>query len=42
MWARFGPQFPFTITAWLSLLILFPVWFKFKLPGKAEVSDVEG
>jgi MFS family permease len=42
MWARVGPSFPFTITAWLSLLIILPVWLKFKTPGKTEVLDGEG
>ena len=38
IWNRFGPQAPFRITAWLSLLATVPVWRKFKLPdnGKEE------
>jgi MFS family permease len=41
LWSRLGPRFPFSVTAWLSLLILIPVWFKFKLPanGKAAVEE---
>jgi MFS family permease len=40
LWSRFGPRTPFNITAALALLILFPVWFKFKLPPKAEPDPV--
>lgn len=32
LWQRFGPRFPFTITAWISVLVILPAWFKFKLP----------
>jgi MFS family permease len=34
LWSRFGPRLPFTITAGLALLIIAPVWAKFKLPKK--------
>jgi MFS family permease len=41
LWQRFGPRFPFTITAWISVLVILPAWFKFKLPknGQAETAD---
>lgn len=32
LWDRFGPQFPFTITAIAMLLSIIPIWLKFKLP----------
>ncbi len=35
LWQRFGPRFPFTLTAALALLIIAPVWAKFKLPKEA-------
>ncbi len=42
LWQRFGPRFPFRLTAWLSLLAIIPVWRKFKLPenGKEGETDV--
>lgn len=36
LWNRFGPRLPFTITAGLALLIVVPVWSKFKLPKKVD------
>jgi len=36
LWDRFGPQFPFTITAIAILLSIIPIWIKFKLPKKEE------
>lgn len=35
MWKNISPQFPFAITAVISLLTIIPVWFKFKLPKSA-------
>jgi len=32
LWDRVSPQFPFVITAWMGLLAILPVVFKFKLP----------
>ncbi len=32
LWERVNPRFPFLLTAWASLLVMVPVWFKFKLP----------
>lgn len=34
LWERFSPRLPFMITAAASLLILVPIWFKFRLPAK--------
>ncbi len=34
LWERVSPRFNFTLTAWLGLLSIIPVWFKFKLPDK--------
>ena len=34
LWERFSPRLPFMITAAAALLILVPVWFKFRLPEK--------
>lgn len=31
LWERVSPRFPFSLTAWLTLLITVPVWLKFKL-----------
>ncbi len=43
LWERFGPQFPFTVTAIAILLSIIPIWVKFKLPkveGKAEENAI--
>ena len=32
LWERVSPRFTFTITAWLGLFSIIPVWLKFKLP----------
>jgi MFS family permease len=32
MWERVSPRFTFSLTAWLGLLAIIPVYFKFKLP----------
>lgn len=40
LWARVGPRFPFTLTAWAALIAIIPVWLKFKLPK--EQPGVEG
>jgi MFS family permease len=39
LWERVSPRFNFTLTAWLGLLSIIPVWFKFKLPDKDEQVD---
>jgi MFS family permease len=36
LWERVSPRFTFTLAAWLGLLAIIPVWFKFKLPEKDE------
>ncbi|UCD97660.1 MAG: MFS transporter [Chloroflexota bacterium] len=36
LWERVSPRFTFTLTAWMGLLSIIPVWFKFKLPAKGE------
>lgn len=42
LWSRYGARTPFKITAGLALLILAPVWFKFKLPPKPNGATPEG
>lgn len=32
LWERVNPKFPFSVTAWLGLLAIIPVWLKFKRP----------
>jgi MFS family permease len=34
LWERFSPQTPFIVTAMATLLIVFPIYFKFKAPEK--------
>lgn len=36
MWERLGPRFPFSVTAFLALLAVLPVWLKFKLPVNGQ------
>lgn len=36
LWERYNPRLPFMITAGAALLILPPIWFKFKLPKVEE------
>jgi MFS family permease len=36
LWEKVNPQFPFMITAVVSLLAVIPVWFKFKSSGDIE------
>ena len=36
LWQRFSPLAPFRISAWITLLAVFPVWFKFKTPKNGE------
>jgi MFS family permease len=31
LWEMVGPRFPFSLTAWISLLTVIPAWLKFKL-----------
>lgn len=39
LWKNISPQFPFAITAVLSLLTIVPVWLKFRVPKNGETSD---
>lgn len=36
LWEKVSPQFPFLLTAIISLLAIIPVWFKFKVTGDME------
>ncbi|MEW5828148.1 MAG: MFS transporter [Chloroflexota bacterium] len=36
LWENVSPRFPFLLTAFVSLLVIIPVWFKFKVTGDAE------
>jgi MFS family permease len=36
LWERFSPQFPFFVTAIVSLISIIPVWFKFKVTEREE------
>jgi MFS family permease len=46
LWERVSPRFPFTLTAWIGLLSVIPVWLKFKLPANGtspgQVEDAGG
>jgi MFS family permease len=37
LWEKIGPQFPFLLTAFVSLLTIVPAWLKFKVTG--DVTD---
>lgn len=39
LWERVNPRFPFSITAWISLLIALPVWLKFRLNESSKSSE---
>jgi MFS family permease len=39
LWERVSPRFTFSLTAWLGLLAIIPVWFKFKLPENDEQAE---
>jgi len=41
LWERVSPQFPFQITAGVTLLTIIPIWLKFKLPKNGEVRSEE-
>ena len=36
MWEKINPQAPFFVAAVVSLLTIFPIWFKFKVPKREE------
>ena len=42
LWERFSPQMPFIISAIASLVILPPIWFKFRVPKTVPPADGEG
>ena len=39
LWERFDPRLPFVITAITALVTIIPVWFKFRLPPKADAAS---
>jgi MFS family permease len=39
LWERVSPRFTFSLTAWLGLLSIIPVWFKFRLPENDEPAE---
>jgi MFS family permease len=39
LWERVSPRFTFSLTAWLGLLSIIPVWFKFRLPENDEQTE---
>jgi MFS family permease len=45
LWEKVGPQFPFAITAIVSLISIIPVWLKFKIesppPAATPAEDVQ-
>lgn len=40
LWERVSPRFPFSLTAWIGLLTVIPVWFKFRLPANGKVHPI--
>jgi MFS family permease len=40
LWERVNPKFPFSVTAWLGLLAIIPVWLKFKRPEENVESEL--
>lgn len=38
LWERVNPRLPFIITAAAALVVVLPVWFKFKIPKKETIS----
>ncbi|HEY61970.1 MAG TPA: MFS transporter, partial [Anaerolineae bacterium] len=41
LWTRIGPSFPFSLTAWVSLITIIPAWLKFKLPSNKDTIETE-
>jgi MFS family permease len=39
LWEHVSPQFPFMVTAFVSLLSIIPAWFKFKVSGDVEAAE---
>lgn len=42
LWKGISPQFPFAVTAVVSLLAIVPVWLKFKVPKSVTTDHTEG
>jgi MFS family permease len=42
LWERVSPRFTFSLTAWLGLLSIIPVWFKFRLPENGDQVESKG
>ena len=42
LWQSYGPRFPFSLTAWISLIAILPAWFKFKFPDKSQAELASG
>lgn len=40
LWERFGPRVPFIITAFVALISVIPIWFKFKVPDEPIELDL--
>jgi MFS family permease len=41
MWEKISPRAPFFVAAVVSLLTIFPIWFKFKMPERADAAGQE-
>jgi DHA1 family tetracycline resistance protein-like MFS transporter len=39
LWERYNPRVPFIITAMASLIVIIPIWTKFKLPEDSDAPD---
>jgi MFS family permease len=39
LWERVSPRLTFTLTAWMGLLSIIPVWLKFKLPKDQQEAE---
>ena len=42
LWERLGPRVPFMLTSVAALVVLPPIWLKFKAPGKANAPPGAG
>ncbi len=41
LWERFSPRLPFITTAVASLVVLLPIWLKFKVPDKRDADGAD-
>jgi MFS family permease len=41
MWEKISPRAPFFVAAVVSFLTIFPIWFKFKVPERADAAGQE-